>query len=297
MTDDKPPIIDYEGSDYQTSFWEESNRQYEDRAEAVALQRLLPASGRLMLELGAGAGRNTPRYRGYERIVLLDYSFTQLVQAQERLGRSGRYLYVAGDVYHLPFQNAVFDAATMIRVIHHLADPARALDEIQRVLESRGTFILEFANKQNLKAILRYWMGRQDWSPFTLKPVEFVELNYDFHPRYIREQLQQAGFEIERQLTVSHFRLNLLKENLPTPLLVSLDSLAQLTGNLWQLSPSVFVRGRAAEKPHPEQEGGLFHCPDCRESALVENGETISCPACGSGWPIRDGIYDFREQD
>ena len=40
-----------------------------------------------MLELGAGAGRNTPRYAGFERIVLLDYSTTQLAQAQEKLGR------------------------------------------------------------------------------------------------------------------------------------------------------------------------------------------------------------------
>ena len=39
-----------------------------------------------MLELGAGAGRNTPRYAGFERIVVLDYSTTQLAQAQQRLG-------------------------------------------------------------------------------------------------------------------------------------------------------------------------------------------------------------------
>lgn len=297
MPEDKPPIIDYEGSDYQTSFWDESNRQYEDRAEAVALRRLLPSSGELLLELGAGAGRNTSRYSGYERIVLLDYSLTQLIQAQERLGRDGRYLYVAGDVYHLPFRRAVFDAATMIRVIHHLADPPRALEEIQRVLEPKADFILEYANKHNLKAILRYWLGRQDWNPFSLEPVEFVELNYDFHPRYIREQLKRADFEVERQLTVSHFRLNLLKNTLPASLLVSLDSLAQLTGDAWQLSPSVFVRGRAADKPAPEPGESLFLCPDCREAVLSESEEAVSCPACGSSWPIRGGIYDFRARE
>ena len=61
-----PPICSYEGSDYQTSFWDQGGREYEDAVEAIALQRLLPKSGRHMLELGAGAGRNTPRYAGFE---------------------------------------------------------------------------------------------------------------------------------------------------------------------------------------------------------------------------------------
>ena len=56
-----------------------------NRTEAIALKRLLPKSGRLMLELGAGAGRNTPRYAGFDQVVLLDYSTTQLQQAQVRL--------------------------------------------------------------------------------------------------------------------------------------------------------------------------------------------------------------------
>jgi hypothetical protein len=72
MAADRPPVIDYEGSDYQTSFWELGGRAYEDQVEAVALQRLLPETGKLLLELGAGAGRNTPRYQGFERVVLLD---------------------------------------------------------------------------------------------------------------------------------------------------------------------------------------------------------------------------------
>ena len=106
---DTPPVCDYENSDYQTSFWERGGRAYEDAAEAVALGRLLPPKGgKLLLELGAGAGRNTPRYKNYERIVLLDYSRTQLGQACQRLGESPRYTYVAADIYHLPFAPGLF---------------------------------------------------------------------------------------------------------------------------------------------------------------------------------------------
>ena len=53
MQSDHPPICDYEDSDYQTSFWDQGEREYEDQAEAVALSRLLPKQGKLLLEVGA----------------------------------------------------------------------------------------------------------------------------------------------------------------------------------------------------------------------------------------------------
>ena len=296
MTEQRPPICDYEGSDYQTSFWDQGGRAYEDGAEAVALKRLLPVSGKLLLEIGAGAGRNTPRYTNFQRIVVMDYSLSQVQQAQARLGRSERYIYVAADVYRLPFINGLFDAATMIRVIHHLAEPSEALAQIRRVMQSGGIFILEFANKLNFKAILRYWLRRQDWSPFTLEPVEFAPLNFDFHPKTICAWMSKAGFKIERQLTVSHFRIGLLKRLIPTAVLVGLDALAQLTGNWWQLSPSVFSRSEAiGSSPNPHSDT-IFRCPDCSSRKLTEQPEALACSNCGKVWPIVDGIYDFRGQ-
>jgi len=295
-----PPVCNYEGSDYQTSFWDKGGREYEDRTEAIALKRLLPESGRLLLELGAGAGRNTPRYLGFERIVLLDYSRTQLEQAQQRLGKSDKYIYVAADVYRLPFIAGLFDAATMIRTLHHMADAPGALAQVKNVLGSGGVFILEFANKLHLKAILRYLFGRQKWSPFSLEPVEFVKLNFDFHPIAIKNWLKDLGFSVEKTLTLSHFRVGLLKRIVPTGILVFLDSLFQWTGAWWQLTPSVFVKARVAQDAilRHGQDGILsyFKCPDCGHSPLVDNVTYLECSSCSRKWEVRDGIYDFREQ-
>lgn len=294
MPGSTPEICNYEGSDYQRSFWEHGGRAYEDRAEAVALRRLLPQSGKLLLEVGAGAGRNTPRYIGFEQVVLLDYSFTQLQQAQQRLGKDKRYIYVAGNVYALPFVDGLFDAVTMIRVLHHIVDVPLALGQIRRVCQTGAIFILEFANKQNLKAILRYWTRRQRWNPFSLEPVEFVKLNFDFHPKAVHGWLEQSGFRMERQLTVSHFRVNLLKRLVPTSLLVAADSLAQLTGNWWQFTPSVFTRSQAVGEASQKSVQGFFCCPACQSDKLAENPENVRCLNCGRDWPIRDGVYDFR---
>ena len=295
-----PPVCDYEGSDYQTSFWDQGGRQYEDRTEAIALKRLLPKSGRLMLELGAGAGRNTPRYAGYDRIVVLDYSRTQLEQAQQRLGVSDKYIYVAADVYRLPFIDNLFDGATMIRVLHHMADAPKALEQVRNVLASGGTFILEFANKLNLKAILRYRLGRQTWNPFTLEPVEFVELNFDFHPKAVQNWLKELGFSVERILTLSHFRVGFLKRFVPTGILVFFDSIFQWTGAWWQYTPSVFVKAIGTKQASDTRKRELpvldyFKCPDCGKSPLTDKTDYLECSGCGKGWEFRDGIYDFRE--
>jgi ubiquinone/menaquinone biosynthesis C-methylase UbiE len=297
-TQNNPPVCDYEGSDYQTSFWDQGGREYEDRTEAIALKRLLPKSGQLLLELGAGAGRNTPRYAGYERVVLLDYSTTQLQQAQKRLGDSERYIFVAADVYRLPFIDGLFDAATMIRTLHHMADAPRALGQARDVLGPGATFILEFASKLNLKAMLRYWLGKQEWSPFTLEPVEFVELNFDFHPKAVQNWLREIGFHIERILTVSHFRMDLLKRLAPTGILVALDSLAQWSGMYWQLTPSVFVKaGLSGERSGalPDNVIHWFKCPECGSSPLEFQKDHLRCVSCGDSWAFQDGIYDFRQ--
>jgi len=296
MNDQQPPVISYEGSDYQTSFWEQGNRNYEDQVEAIALQRLLPPGGNLLLELGAGAGRNTRRYKNFQRIVLLDYALTQLQQAQQNLGRDNQFTYVVADIYKLPFVPGVFDAATMIRTLHHMADPALALAQVNKALQDDATFVLEFANKKNFKSILRFILKRQEWNPFSTETVEFAPLNFDFHPRAIRKWLGECGFTIERQLTVSHFRLNWLKNHIPISWLVSLDSLAQWTGNWWQLTPSVFVKARAVRKGLLPEKNYFFRCPTCEHYPLQESPSACECAYCGRIWPIKDGIYIFREE-
>ncbi len=292
---ERPPICDYEGSDYQSSFWEEGGRAYEDRVEAIALRRLLPSSGKLLLEVGAGAGRNTPRYLGFERVVLLDYSLTQLQQARDRLGQNKGYVYVAADAYRLPFVPGLFDTATMIRTLHHMADAPLVLRQIRRVLQPEGVFILEFANKLNLKAILRYILHQQPWSPFSPEPVEFAALNFDFHPKTVRSCLQESGFTVGRQLTVSHFRLGVLKRYIPLDILVGMDSMAQLTGNWWQLTPSVFVRCQATGSGPIAKPDAFFLCPECEGSAWTERERSVVCQVCSREWAIQDGIYDFRQ--
>ena len=106
--------------------------------------------------------------------------------------------------------------------------------------------MLEYANKRNMKAIARWLLRRQKWNPFDREPYEFVELNFDFHPRWIKSQLEKAGLKIQTQRSVSHFRLGQLKRFIPTRYLVKLDSAVQPTGRPQGRGHSFAVR-RVAE--------------------------------------------------
>ena len=287
------PICDYEGSAYRTDFWEGKGREYEDGVERLALRSLLPAEGGRLVDIGAGFGRLASSYAGYDEVILLDYSRSQLEHARRRLGNE-RFIYVAADIYHLPLATNAVDAVVMVRVLHHIANVASALEEIQRITRADGRFVLEFANKRHLKNILRYLVGR-GINPYEQSPYEFAALHYDFHPRWISERLDDAGFAVEGRRAVSTFRSNLFKRLIPSELLVRADGALQRPLAPLALSPSMFVRARAIEGgPNTVERDHLFRCPVCGHEPLVQRHATLGCPSCHAVWPIEEGIYVFK---
>ncbi len=293
---EKPRICNYGDSTYRQDFWEGQGRDYEDAVERRVLKSMLPARGRRLLEIGAGFGRITNEYGMFEQVVLLDFSLEQLQYARATFGDEG-YLYVAADAYRMPFLPGVFDQATMIRVIHHFENVPAVLGQIRSVMADNGKFILEYANKRNLKAILRHLFGFNQWNPYTLDPVEFVELNFNFHPDYIYDQVTQLGFDVLRAVPVSWFRLGLLKRALPTQLLAAMDGVLQRSN--FTLSPSVFLDlqllGQAPSQNLSRANDALaiLRCP-ISGAALRRDGQALVSDG-GIRWAVREGVYDFRQ--
>ncbi len=288
------PICDYEASTYRTDFWQGQGREYEDAVERVALRRLLPPMGQRLVDIGAGFGRLADLYNGYQQVVLVDYSQSQLEYARQNLG-DARFVYVAADLYRLPLASGAADAAVMVRVLHHIADVPAALQQLTRLLVSDGRLVLEFANKRHLKNIVRYLVGR-GVNPFAQEPYEFAELHFDFHPAWVQARLAEAGLQIEARRSVSLLRAGFLKRHVPTRWLVALDAALQGPTAPLAPAPSQFVRARrTGEGPRvPVERTRLFRCPDCGHEPLIEEGSAILCPACSGRWPIVNGVYVFK---
>lgn len=297
------PVIDYEGSQYRADFWMGQGRAYEDTTERLAIQRLMPAHGVRIAEIGAGFGRLADLYLGYEQVVLFDYSRTLLREAVREWGHDRRFVFVAGNIYTLPLASAVLDTLVMVRVMHHLADVPAALAQLRRLLHCRSVAVLEFANKRNLKALARWGLRKQAWSPLNRAPVEFVTLNYDFHPAWMAEKFGEAGLTVRRRYAVSHFRLPLLKQRFAPEQLAQLDGWLFAAGGKYPLAPSVFVQALALDAPThagvstaPDDVAALFRCPQCGAERLVqEETTTVRCPGCAARYGNKEGVWDLKE--
>jgi len=292
-----PRVIDYEGSTYSTEFWTGA-REYEDRAERIAIRAMLPPTGGRLIDIGAGAGRLGDLYLGYDEVILMDYARSTIVEARDRWGHDPRFKFVAADLYTLPFVDGVFDSVVMIRVIHHIVDVPRALGNIRAAMKPTGLFVFEFANKRNLKAIARYALRKQSWSPFDQKPIEFVELNFDFHPDWMKQQLREVGFAVRQARAVSMLRLGALKRLFGAKRLASIDGVLQRPLAPLAVSPSMFVMcAPTPETIRPQASkvmSGTFVCPTCRLPLPAQPvNDELRC-ANGHRWSTREGIYDFK---
>ena len=285
-------VIDYEGSRYSIEFWN-STREYEDRAERIALKAMLLPAGQRLIEIGACAGRLGGLYLGYDEIVLMDYARSTVLEARERWGHDPRFRFVAADVYRLPFADAAFDTVVMVRVMHHLVDVPKALGQIAATIRTGGVFVVEFANKRNLKSMLRFALRRQAWSPYTHEPVEFVELNFDFHPAWMTQRVREAGFEIRQQSSVSFFRVGALKRLFGARTLAAMDGVLQRPLAPLALSPSQFLKCQVSSVKWGVRAAGLFKCPECGATEWDEAPEQLVC-ANRHRWSVSDGVYDFK---
>ena len=181
-----------------------------------------------------------------------------------------------------------------------------------RALRPGGTYVLEYANKRNLKAMARYVLGRQRWSPFTEEPYEFTRLNFDFHPRWMARELTRAGLcSRRRPVGVAFPVAQRFKRLSPPPPWPPSTALLQVPGAPLKLAPSVFLRctltrpGTVAHKLRrtgatapcgraKERCAALFRCVACGASHWQEAADSLTCRQCGTVWAIDDGIYDFK---
>ncbi len=220
--------------------------------------------------------------------------------------------FVSADVTQLPFRNRIIDSALSVRVIHHISDPEEFFKEVKRISNNGGLFVLEFANKRNLKNILRFFTGRIKGSPFRAEAFHVGETILNHHPKYIKTLLLRNGFEVKKQISVSNLRLGFLKKHLKLNVLVFFENLLQNTFSWMGTGPSIFLKTVCCKQGKSKMLNSeldiishkkgdilkpedIFICPVCRSDALEysQNGRII-CHSCGKESRFRDGIYDFK---
>ena len=243
-------ISDYNGYDYKKIFWEDTDREYEDQADRMAIRKLLPKRMEKFADIGGGYGRLANEYlKRARKVVIFDYSKTELAQAKEMYG--DKIETRAGDIYELPFKDGELDGLMMIRVTHHLKDLEKAIRELYRALKPGGVAVIEVANKRTLPKIMRFAVGKSKVNPFDKTVANYKEISedgfYNYHPKYVEEMFDRVGFNMVRILSVSNFRSEKLKKVFGTKNLVSMEDKAQKMLAPIRFAPSIYYKLRKPE--------------------------------------------------
>jgi ubiquinone/menaquinone biosynthesis C-methylase UbiE len=121
----------------------------EAEVEAAIRRALGEETIGVLLDLGTGTGRVLELLAPIARQAIgIDSSRDMLAIARANLERGGlRHCQIRhGDIYALPFANAVADVVTIHQVLHFLDEPPRALAEAARVLKPQGRMlVVDFA--------------------------------------------------------------------------------------------------------------------------------------------------------
>lgn len=148
--------------------------------------KIAPGGG--VLDIGCGQGLQLAEIRklcSEARLHGMDIS-PKLVDLARNNVPDGYFQ--TGDADNLAYADAQFDVVVMTEVLEHLAEPARALAQIKRVLKLGGWLLMTVPNRD--------WL-RFDWYLGNRKVYQPVDDKW-YRVAEVSAYLNQAGFEIRR---------------------------------------------------------------------------------------------------
>lgn len=297
------------GYDY-SEYWKE--RRYENEAEKTLLAKIFSNySGRWFLDIGGSYGRLTSTYYNrYTNPVILDYSLATLQKNYKTIkSKYPNAELIAANAYKMPFRQDSFDGALMVRVLHHIEKPEEYFDELKRIMGNKSIYVQEFANKVHIKAKVKALL-KQDFKFFDTKPYQQPSaqnfegtktgeeaLFYNYHPKHIKNELQNRNFEIKKKHGCSYLRSQKLKNVLGEDNMLAIEKVLQNTLSWSNIPPSVIyetiLRKDSAPKHTPENLKEILRCPACH--AEMNFSDTLAkCLKCNKEYFKQDNVWDFR---
>ncbi len=144
---------------WQEGFTAGADPEYEEQIIPLAREHLAGATR--VLDVGCGEGQIARLVRGAERVIGVDPTWAQLVEAR---ARGGQPAYARAGASALPFASATFDAVVACLVFEHIRDVDGAIAEVARVLDPGGRFVF-FLNHPLLQTPNSGWIDDQILDP------------------------------------------------------------------------------------------------------------------------------------
>src|SRR3989442_3290766 len=176
-----------------------------------------PAKNEQVLDVGTGTGLVAhlvgPRVNP-GLVIGIDLSSNMLSIARSRMAKNIQFLGMAAE--HLVFRPATFDLVTMGEALAYLADPATALEEVNRVLKPGGRLAVSCQRRSlNTRAQDLFFQGLGPLARrhYLSLPRYSSERSRFGEPDVLPQLLGEAGFELTRMTeTITGGRANDARE-------------------------------------------------------------------------------------
>ncbi len=123
------------------------------------------APGRQLADIGGGTGNYALALKGEGwHPLVIDRSTAMLAHAHEK-GLPTLH----ADAQRLPLDDASFDSAMLVSMLHHADDPAAVLDEAKRVLRIKGRLALMLYTREDIEDLwlLKTFPSTRSWMEST----------------------------------------------------------------------------------------------------------------------------------
>lgn len=180
---------------------------FESRFRDAAVDRLAPATGEIVLEIGFGTGHSIVALAGRVgesgKVCGIDLAegMTEVTHSRvERAGLTDRVILVQGDAVHLPYAAGLFDGVLMAFTLELFDTPEipLVLAECRRVLRQGGRIAIVALSRKGRPNVITSLYG---WAH------EKLPRYVDCRPILVQESLQDAGFHILQMDRLSLFGL------------------------------------------------------------------------------------------
>ena len=235
-------ICDYSDYDYKTSFWNQSNRQYEHELELSVLNHIFKthcSNYASILDAGCGFGRLFESYQPYfSHYILFDYAQNLIDEAESTLHHIKAIDYIQGSLYDINLPSSC-DVILSIRTLHHLNDLNTLFDNFYKTLSPGGTLILDIPNKTHIKNRIKQWFRGQFY--MNESSIQLSDHFYNYHPDHVIRLLIDFGFRIQYRYQVGLFRIPIIKKIIPTQILINVEKWFNKLLGYFNYAPSVYV--------------------------------------------------------